>query len=93
MQAEESRRNSTLADMLFVSCSHALAPYIFSFYDRFGHLTGKARSEAKEEINPLARSVPVVYIMVQLLREGHRNIENFSTVQVNTCQTFYEVSI
>ncbi|CAM6103054.1 unnamed protein product [Calypogeia fissa] len=54
LTAEEARRNSTLADMLFVSCSHALAPYIFSFYDRFGHLTGKLRSEAKDEIYPLA---------------------------------------
>ncbi|BBN04922.1 5'-3' exoribonuclease 2 [Marchantia polymorpha subsp. ruderalis] len=51
---EERKRNSTLSEMLYVSCSHSLAPYIFSFYDRCGHLVGQARAEAKEEIDPIA---------------------------------------
>ncbi|KAJ7532305.1 hypothetical protein O6H91_14G082200 [Diphasiastrum complanatum] len=50
----ETRRNSKLSDLLFISCSHPLAPYIFSFYDRCAHLTGSHRAEQTEEINPIA---------------------------------------
>eukprot|EP00249_Psilotum_nudum_P024524 c29209_g1_i7 orf=683-2164(-) len=50
----EVRRNSIMAEMLFVTCSHPLAPYIFSFYDRYGHLSGQERTVAQEKINPIA---------------------------------------
>ncbi|KAL2634973.1 hypothetical protein R1flu_006452 [Riccia fluitans] len=50
---EERKRNSTLHDMLFIRCSHSLAPFIYSFYDRCGDLSTKARIEAKENIDPV----------------------------------------
>eukprot|EP00249_Psilotum_nudum_P024522 c29209_g1_i5 orf=683-3985(-) len=50
----EIRRNSIMAEMLFLTCSHPLAPYIFSFYDRYGHLRGQKRTNAQEKINPIA---------------------------------------
>ncbi|XP_024535005.1 5'-3' exoribonuclease 3-like isoform X1 [Selaginella moellendorffii] len=52
----EARRNSTLEEILFVSCSHTLAPFVFSFYDQYGHLSGPERSQAREAIDPGARS-------------------------------------
>ena len=52
---EEKRRNSMLADLLFISCSHTLAPSVFSFYDKYALLTGPARSEVQEDIDPRAR--------------------------------------
>jgi hypothetical protein len=55
MQAEESRRNSKLDDLLFISCSHTLAPFVFSFYDCYTHLIGKERRKVDEEIEPIAR--------------------------------------
>jgi hypothetical protein len=55
MQAEENRRNSKLDDLLFISCSHTLAPFVFSFYDRYTHLIGKERHKVDEEIEPMAR--------------------------------------
>ncbi|KAG0597626.1 hypothetical protein M758_12G009600 [Ceratodon purpureus] len=51
---EEKRRNSVLADLLFISCSHTLAPSVFSFYDKYADLTGPERSEVKEDIDPRA---------------------------------------
>lgn len=49
---EEFRRNSIMPEMLFLSCSHPLAPCIFSFYDYHGHLTGQRRAEASEKLDP-----------------------------------------
>ncbi|ERM98979.1 hypothetical protein AMTR_s00491p00000370, partial [Amborella trichopoda] len=49
---EEVRRNSVMYDMLYVTVSHPLSPYIFSLYDRFSHLSGKERTEVREEIDP-----------------------------------------
>ncbi|KAK9165213.1 hypothetical protein Scep_000404 [Stephania cephalantha] len=51
---EEMRRNSVMFDMLFVSVSHPLSPYIFSLNDRCKHLVDKERVEVKEKLNPLA---------------------------------------
>ncbi|KAJ7545268.1 hypothetical protein O6H91_09G113200 [Diphasiastrum complanatum] len=50
----ETRRNSVLSDLLFLSGSHPLAPYIFSFYDHYDNLMGSHRAEAREDINPKA---------------------------------------
>ncbi|XP_031117117.1 5'-3' exoribonuclease 3 isoform X1 [Ipomoea triloba] len=49
---EEVRRNSMMLDMLFVSLSHPLSPYIFSLDHRCKQLTEKERVEAKEPIDP-----------------------------------------
>ncbi|CAM6045441.1 unnamed protein product [Sphagnum compactum] len=54
LSAEENRRNSKLDDLLFISCSHTLAPFVFSFYDRYTHLIGKERRKVDEEIEPIA---------------------------------------
>lgn len=51
---EEARRNSTMADMLFVALSHTLSPYIFSLNDRCKQLPPNERVEVKEKIDPLA---------------------------------------
>ncbi|XP_031494397.1 5'-3' exoribonuclease 3 isoform X1 [Nymphaea colorata] len=51
---EEARRNSVMFDMLFLTVSHPLAPYIFSLYDRFNQCSAKERSEVKEQIDPQA---------------------------------------
>ncbi|KAK9164435.1 hypothetical protein Syun_005337 [Stephania yunnanensis] len=51
---EEMRRNSVMFDMLFVSVSHPLSPYIFSLNDRCKHLVDNERVEVKEKLNPLA---------------------------------------
>ena len=42
-------------DMLFVSVSHRLSPYIFSLNDRCKQLTDKERLEVKEPLDPGAR--------------------------------------
>lgn len=57
MQDEEERRNSVMLDMLFVSLSHPLSPYIFSLDHRCKQLTEKERIEVKEPIDPGARFV------------------------------------
>ncbi|CAA3012669.1 5 -3 exoribonuclease 3 [Olea europaea subsp. europaea] len=49
---EEARRNSVMFDMLFVSSSHTLSPYIFSLEDRCKQLTDKERAETKERLDP-----------------------------------------
>lgn len=51
---EEKRRNCVLADLLYISCCHTLAPSVFSFYDKHSHLTGPERSGVKEDIDPRA---------------------------------------
>ncbi|PWA72672.1 5'-3' exoribonuclease 3 [Artemisia annua] len=51
---EEARRNSTMADMLFVALSHTLSPYIFSLNDRCKQLSANERVEVKEKIDPAA---------------------------------------
>lgn len=52
-----------LADLLFISCSHTLAPSVFSFYDKYEHLTGPERSEVKEDIDPKARYERTIQIL------------------------------
>ncbi|KAL6998808.1 5'-3' exoribonuclease 3 [Sarracenia purpurea var. burkii] len=54
LTAEEVRRNSVMFDMLFVSLSHPLSPYIFSLDDRCKQLTDKERAEIKEQLDPRA---------------------------------------
>lgn len=54
LTVEEVRRNSIVEEMLFVTCSHPLAPFIFSFYDSSGHLKGQHRAKAMEKLNPVA---------------------------------------
>ncbi|MCO5603562.1 hypothetical protein L7F22_057713 [Adiantum nelumboides] len=54
LTAEEVQRNSMLEEMLFVTCSHPLAPFIFSFYDSQGHLKGQQRAKASEKLDPIA---------------------------------------
>ncbi|KAM3304558.1 5'-3' exoribonuclease 3 isoform X1 [Capsicum chacoense] len=51
---EEARRNSVMNDMLFVSLSHPLSPYIFSLDDRCKQLTDNERVEVKERLDPKA---------------------------------------
>ncbi|KAM3199789.1 5'-3' exoribonuclease 3 isoform X1 [Capsicum annuum] len=53
---EESRRNSVMFDMLFVSLSNPLSPCIFSLVDRYKKLTDKERFKVKEQLDPIARS-------------------------------------
>lgn len=54
---EEARRNSVMNDMLFVSLSHPLSPYIFSLDDRCKQLTDYERVEVKERLDPKSRFV------------------------------------
>lgn len=49
---DEARRNSVMLDMVFVSLSHPLSPYIFSLSDRCKQLTEKERSNIKEKLDP-----------------------------------------
>ncbi|KAI5058096.1 hypothetical protein GOP47_0026894 [Adiantum capillus-veneris] len=51
---QEVQRNSIMEEMLFVTCSHPLAPFIFSFYDSQGHLKGQQRAIASEKLDPIA---------------------------------------
>ncbi|PWA81414.1 5'-3' exoribonuclease [Artemisia annua] len=51
---EEARRNSTMADMLFVALSHTLSPCIFSLNDRCKQFSANERVEVKEKIDPAA---------------------------------------
>lgn len=64
MQEEEARRNSVLSDMLFVSMSHTLSPYIFSLDSRCKQLTDKERVEVKEKIDPVARFLSLEFLLV-----------------------------
>jgi 5'-3' exoribonuclease 2 len=52
---EEQWRNSVLADLLFISRSHPLAAFVFSFYDCYGHLEGRQRIQVMKKIPPAAR--------------------------------------
>ncbi|XP_021771557.1 5'-3' exoribonuclease 3-like isoform X1 [Chenopodium quinoa] len=56
LTAEEKRRNSILSDMLFVSVSHPLSPYIFSLDDRCKQMKEGERILVKEKIDPKARA-------------------------------------
>ncbi|XP_010255163.1 PREDICTED: 5'-3' exoribonuclease 3 isoform X2 [Nelumbo nucifera] len=49
---EEVRRNSVMCDMLFVTSSHPLSPYIFSLSDRCRQLPDKEQIEVKEKVYP-----------------------------------------
>ncbi|KAH7290458.1 hypothetical protein KP509_30G049400 [Ceratopteris richardii] len=51
---QEVVRNSIMEEMLYITCSHPLAPSIFSFYDSNGHLKGKQRVQASEKLDPYA---------------------------------------
>ncbi|XP_010244085.1 PREDICTED: 5'-3' exoribonuclease 3-like isoform X2 [Nelumbo nucifera] len=51
---EEVRRNSMMHDMLFVTSSHPLSPYIFSLDDRCRQLSDEERFEIKEKLDPRA---------------------------------------
>ncbi|KAF9620796.1 hypothetical protein IFM89_014733 [Coptis chinensis] len=51
---DEARRNSMMFDMLFVSVSHPLSPYIFSLYDKCKDLSDKERIETEERLDPKA---------------------------------------
>ncbi|KAL5706535.1 5'-3' exoribonuclease 3 [Ranunculus cassubicifolius] len=51
---EEARRNSVMFDMLFVSVSHPLSPYIFSLDDSCKHLSDEKRIQVKERIDAKA---------------------------------------
>ncbi|XP_058084387.1 5'-3' exoribonuclease 3-like [Magnolia sinica] len=51
---EEVRRNSVMFDMLFVTVSHPLSPYIYSLDDHCKHLSDKDRAEVKEKLDPKA---------------------------------------
>ncbi|KAI3910031.1 hypothetical protein MKW92_006896 [Papaver armeniacum] len=51
---EEVRRNSVMVDMIFVTLSHPLSPYIFSLSERCKQLSDKERVESKEIIDPKA---------------------------------------
>ncbi|CAA0841185.1 5-3 exoribonuclease 3 [Striga hermonthica] len=51
---DEARRNSVMFDMLFVSVSHTLSPYIFSLDDRCKQMTDQERVQVKEQIDPVA---------------------------------------
>lgn len=44
-------------DMLFLTSSHPLSPYIFSLDNRCKQLSDKDRAEVKEKIDPKARFV------------------------------------
>ena len=52
VQTSEKRRNSILADLLFISGNHPLAALVYSFYDRYTHLQPPQRFEVTEEIDP-----------------------------------------
>ncbi|XP_073294880.1 5'-3' exoribonuclease 3 [Primulina huaijiensis] len=49
---EETRRNSVMSNMLFISSSHTLSPYIFSLDDRCKQLKNEESVTIKERIDP-----------------------------------------
>eukprot|EP00793_Prasinoderma_coloniale_P004767 PRCOL_00000528-RA len=49
---EETRRNSNLTDVMYISSQHPLAKTIERLYDRHGHLEGAERAAAQEIIDP-----------------------------------------
>eukprot|EP00899_Mesostigma_viride_P012723 jgi/Mesvir1/21451/Mv03912-RA.2 len=52
---EEKRRNSRLSNLLFVHCSHPLAPYIYALYDKFEDVEDPAeRAKASQPMDPKA---------------------------------------
>lgn len=57
MQEEETRRNSVMFEMLFVTSSHPLSVCIYSLDNRCKQLTDKERVEVKEQIDPKYRFV------------------------------------
>lgn len=61
---EEARRNSVMSDMLFVSGSHPLSPYIYSLNSNFGQLPVKERFEVKEKLDPAASGGMNGYILL-----------------------------
>lgn len=55
LTVEEAQRNSSAAELMFVSCSHTLAPFIFTLQDQAGQPgSGEPHCEASEKINPEA---------------------------------------
>ena len=46
-----------MSDMLFVSVSHSLSPYIFSLDDRCKQMNERERALVKEKVDPKARYV------------------------------------
>ncbi|KAL9266869.1 5'-3' exoribonuclease 3-like protein [Drosera capensis] len=56
LTAAEVRRNSQMCDILLVSASHPLSPYIFYLDDRCKQLPANKRSGVKEKLDPKARS-------------------------------------
>ncbi|KAL6010336.1 hypothetical protein ACLOJK_000767 [Asimina triloba] len=59
LTTEEVRRNSVMSDMLFVTLSHPLSPYIYSLDDQCKHLSDKDRADVKEKIDPKASLVSI----------------------------------
>ena len=49
---EETRRNSNLTDVMYISSQHRLAKSVERLYDRHGHLEGAERAAAQEIIDP-----------------------------------------
>lgn len=49
---EETQRNSRMCDMLFVSISHKLSPYIFSLDDQTIKYGSKKRAQINQQIKP-----------------------------------------
>ncbi|KAK2660700.1 hypothetical protein Ddye_007233 [Dipteronia dyeriana] len=54
---EEARRNSTMADMLFVQLSHPLSASIYTLDEHCKKLTAKERAEVKECLKPEIRDM------------------------------------
>lgn len=56
-----------MSDMLFVSLSHTLSPYIYSLDDRCKDMTDKDRVMVKEQLIPGAR-----FVFLDLVLLGHK---------------------
>jgi hypothetical protein len=54
-----------MCNMLFVNGSHPLSPYIYSLNSQFDHLSDKECSNIKEKIDPSARSVKLIFIILK----------------------------
>ncbi|KAK6938938.1 Xrn1, helical domain [Dillenia turbinata] len=70
---EEAQRNSVMFDMLFVSLSNLLSPYIFSLDAHCKQLTERERAEVKEQLDPKARLPPVVSDSILVMSSGAMN--------------------